>query len=180
MAKTERRGQGQAERANRLFDLIKARGISARRFHKEMHKRGVPGSSYPNITRYLNGELNPTPDLVIAAAEYLDVPITFLLEGKTERPVPKASVKLIAEQIEHDIARGFPGYELLAPSARWAPWQARQNIRAHKLMIGEEFEPRKLSRDLIENNMRPVSRGTIVVFVPSVSRSMRTGPCLTW
>jgi transcriptional regulator with XRE-family HTH domain len=71
-------GRSMAEReprtlGERLRAAIEQKEISVREFHRQMDGRGVPGSSYPNIHRYLADKAEPTLDFLRHAAELLVV-----------------------------------------------------------------------------------------------------------
>ena len=62
-------------------------GISVREFHRRMAEREVPGSSYPNIHRYLADKAEPSLEFLRKAAELLEVTYEWLAVGvppKTE------------------------------------------------------------------------------------------------
>lgn len=66
----------------RLKKAIEDAGLTIREFHRQMEARGVSGSSYPNIHRYLADRGEPTLAFLRGAAEFLDVRLAWLVTGE--------------------------------------------------------------------------------------------------
>lgn len=67
----------------RLRYAVEQNGLSVRAFHREMDdKRGVYGSSYPNIHRYLADKADPSLEFLKQAADLLSVRYQWLAVGQ--------------------------------------------------------------------------------------------------
>ena len=93
----------------RLRQVIPDGGI--RGFHREMEKRGVRGSSYAMIHRYLAGDDTPPLELLEAAADHLGVSAAWLICGEGSPTKLREGAQDLLEHLSLDAA-----YEL-APLA---------------------------------------------------------------
>jgi transcriptional regulator with XRE-family HTH domain len=76
---------GTASIASRLSLELDRAGMSKKAFWRALTDSKVLGTSYPAITRYLNGTTHPSADFVVAAAEVLQVTPGYLLTGDSPR-----------------------------------------------------------------------------------------------
>ena len=94
-------------------------GLSVRALHLEMQEREVPGSSYPNVHRYLKGELEPSLGFLREAADVMHVRPKWLIADAGEMTEEAERARLVEaraargdiedppEFIVQDIRSGF-------------------------------------------------------------------------
>ena len=82
--------------SQRLRELVKQKG-SVRQFYKAMHKAmgevSGAGASYANITRYLNGDLDPSYVLLVHAAQYFNVDVRYLMGTRDSASHEDAAIR---------------------------------------------------------------------------------------
>lgn len=87
----------------RLRRGIESAGHSVRAFHREMEARGVSGSSYPNIHRYLADNSEPALGFLREAADLLGVRYEWLAVGQGPMKETEASVESRRDELTQEL-----------------------------------------------------------------------------
>jgi hypothetical protein len=110
----------------RLRGAIERKEISVREFHRKMKAKGIPGSSYPNIHRYLSDEVDAPLEFLRAAAEVLEVRAAFLalndgaMTEREQRAVELAADAAPLPSLGTVLAEHVPSFAHLPPLAQAA------------------------------------------------------------
>ena len=149
--------------ARRLRDVLEARGFSVRQFQLALaEKAEVPGTSVGAVYRYLNAEVTPPVEFLLAAGDVLGVdPQTLIFppdrnsqnlpgrpdellsrrmteEEKTEEELRLDKATAIGNQRRARLRQTFPAQDQLANFARFTLWEAADRLANDYLIQAEE------------------------------------------
>lgn len=113
------------------LDLARERAhVGKHELSRLMTERGVRGSSYPTILRYLRDEGSPSGAFLREAAMLLDCDLEWLQTGEgwpgvEEEEIARlrASVRSVTKNVERAVGKGLPEYESLGDAAKAVVWK---------------------------------------------------------
>jgi transcriptional regulator with XRE-family HTH domain len=95
----------------RLRQALESKGMSVRAFYREMSGKGVHGSSYPTIHRYLKDVTTPSVEFLREAAALLDVREPWLISGAGASTEEDEKIRLAKERMRQDSEGAEDGSE---------------------------------------------------------------------
>ena len=140
--------------SDRLAEALELRERTIRSLHESLKGSKIKGTgSYSSVHAYVNGDVMPPLEFLLAAAEELRVRPSWLVLGEGEKTeqqqsareqVEEVVTKLAPELIHQPIQRHFPLYDRLPETSRhmlFSVWAKRYEQLHRRLYEGEEGPP---------------------------------------